>query len=120
PRPPRSTLFPYTTLFRSRNCRRSTSVMAEPVRVRIAANEGVTKLTPSVGAKRLRPEGTVRDLCDRHAAVEFAMAKTSSRTKKGLATKLDAPEKLKIDLTRFKSDLTANDLKNALTPVRFA
>ena len=48
------------------------------------------------------------------------MAKTSSRTTKRPAEKLDAPEKLKIDLTRFKPDLTANDLKNALTPVRFS
>ena len=45
------------------------------------------------------------------------MAKTSSRTTKRPAEKLDAAEKLKIDLTRFKPDLTANDLKNALTPV---
>lgn len=47
------------------------------------------------------------------------MAKSASRTKKGPAVTLDAPEKLKIDLNRFKSDLTPNDLKNALSPVRF-
>ena len=48
------------------------------------------------------------------------MAKTATRTKKGPAQKLDAPQNLKIDLTRFKPDLTPNDLKNALSPVRFA
>jgi hypothetical protein len=47
------------------------------------------------------------------------MAKAASRTRKEPAAKLDAPEKLKVDLTRFKSDLTPNDLKRALTPVKF-
>lgn len=46
------------------------------------------------------------------------MAKAASGTKKAPATKLDAPENLKIDFTRFKPDLTADDLKHALTPVR--
>jgi hypothetical protein len=48
------------------------------------------------------------------------MAKTSSPAKRGPAKTLDRPEKLKIDLTKFKPDLTPNDLKNALTPVRLA
>ena len=48
------------------------------------------------------------------------MPKTSSRTKGGPAKTLDPPENLKIDLTSFKPDLTSDDLKNALTPVKLA
>jgi hypothetical protein len=48
------------------------------------------------------------------------MAKSSSRTKKAPGEKLAPHEKLNIDLTKFKPDLTAADLKNALTPVKFA
>jgi hypothetical protein len=48
------------------------------------------------------------------------MAKTTSRSKRVSAPRLRPPEKLKIDLTRFKPDLTPDDLQNALTPVRLA
>ena len=48
------------------------------------------------------------------------MAKTQARTKKAPAATLAPHERLKIDLTRFKPDLTPEMLKNALTPVRLS
>ena len=46
------------------------------------------------------------------------MAKTPSRRKSKPARKLDPPEKLNVDLAKFKPDLTTDDLKRALTPIR--
>ena len=48
------------------------------------------------------------------------MAKTSARRKSGTAEKLAPPENNKIDLTKFKPDLSPNDVKNLLTPVKVA
>ena len=48
------------------------------------------------------------------------MAKKSARTTRGTADKLPRPENLNIDLTKFKPDLTAKELKNALSPVKLA
>lgn len=48
------------------------------------------------------------------------MAKTLSRSKRVPTPRLAPHENLKIDLARFKPDLTPADLKNALTRVRVA
>ena len=45
------------------------------------------------------------------------MAKKSPRPTRAAADKLPRPENLNIDLTKFKPDLTAMDLKNALSPI---
>ena len=47
------------------------------------------------------------------------MAKSSKSKRQG-AEKLTRPDKLNIDLTRFKPDITSGDLKNLLTPVKLA
>ena len=48
------------------------------------------------------------------------MAKTSARGKAPRTDRLAPPENLNIDLTTFKPDLSSNDLKNLLTPVKLA
>lgn len=46
------------------------------------------------------------------------MAKKASRAKRTSSGRLPPPDTLDIDLTKFKPDLTAADIKKALTPVR--
>src|SRR5438876_7469199 len=45
PRPPRSTLFPYTTLFRSRNAADASIVRQAPIRVGLAQDVNTLHLT---------------------------------------------------------------------------
>src|SRR2546426_7739426 len=45
-RPPRSTLFPYTTLFRSRRCATATVGWSEPGRMARRSSRPISKITP--------------------------------------------------------------------------
>src|SRR3989441_2342739 len=61
-RPPRSTLFPYTTLFRSRHPRRVRAAQLEPEKIPLGVGANVE---PLIQAARAVPKGGQREL---HAA----------------------------------------------------
>src|SRR3712207_8466596 len=63
-RPPRSTLFPYTTLFRSRNVSRPTPRVTgtTSLRARSRSHSAAVKWSPAVGAAALRSEEHTSEL----------------------------------------------------------
>src|SRR3712207_7395120 len=67
-RPPRSTLFPYTTLFRSRAARPALSSDAVVINVTFSPHHGLPGMTHS-GAARAAVEALTRELAEELAPV---------------------------------------------------
>src|SRR2546426_11927075 len=110
-RPPRSTLFPYTTLFRSESAPGLRGWL-RPARHE-TCDGPLRNLEPQLEQFAMDARRTPESICERHGADEVGKLQTDGRTTQALALRSPGPEGAKAQPMPAYDRLGANDVKRS-------